>query len=193
VRTRATDRIFHKQIASTAEEISPATAGTVRGCDRLVKGVDVSDRIAVEGFSAYYDVSATGCWIWNRCFMSAGYGILNQGGTQQLAHRLSHEIHIGPIPRGFVVDHKCHQPACVNPGHLQAVTRKQNSENMILSSANSSGVRGVCWDKRTQSWAAGVKHNYVRYNLGRFKNIEDAERAVIAKRNELFTNNILDR
>jgi len=149
--------------------------------------------IAVERFHEYYDVAESGCWIWNRSLMSAGYGEIGIGGKRWLAHRLAHTILIGEIPTGLVVDHKCHTRACVNPHHLHAVSRKQNGENLILNKTSTSGVRGVCWDKRTKSWLAHVKHNYLRYHVGRFANLDDAERAVIAKRNELFENNLLDR
>lgn len=32
----------------------------------------------------------------------------------------------GPIPEGLVIDHLCRDLLCVNPGHLEPVTQKEN-------------------------------------------------------------------
>lgn len=53
-----------------------------------------------------------------------GYGVV--GRKTELAHRLAYEAAYGPIPEGLTIDHRCFNPPCVNPQHLQAVTLKQN-------------------------------------------------------------------
>ena len=136
------------------------------------------------------------CWEWTAALTSNGYGKLNRGGRgcgEIYAHRLSFEMHTGPIPDGYVIDHKCHNTACVNPAHLQAVTQKQNMENLALRVNNRSGVRGVHWSKNAKKWHAIVHHDKRTRHIGYFSSLADAEAAVVAARNEVFTNNLADR
>jgi hypothetical protein len=67
------------------------------------------------------------CWIFTGAKVGGGYGIIALGdGTMRVAHRVSYELYVGPIPEGLVLDHLCVVPACVNPGHLEPVTQREN-------------------------------------------------------------------
>lgn len=66
-----------------------------------------------------------GCWLWLGSVLADGYGQARHGKDTR-AHRVAHEIFIGPIPGGLVVDHLCGVKTCVNPAHLEAVTQAEN-------------------------------------------------------------------
>jgi hypothetical protein len=134
------------------------------------------------------------CWLWSAYRNNHGYGQVRIKGRLFLAHRHAYEISVGPIPGGMHIDHMCHTPACVNPGHLRAVTVKQNQENRAGAQRDSkSGVRGVWWRPGRNKWQAQVEHNGRVYTVGSFTSLQEAEAAVKAKRLELFTHNDADR
>lgn len=142
-------------------------------------------------------VDKTGdCWLWTGATVKGIYGRFRVNeDTFALAHRFAYELAVGPIPEGMDIDHRATcSKRCVRPDHLRPATRKQNLENLAGPYRTSkSGVRGVTWHKRRQRWDARVRHNGKQISVGRFKTIEEAEAAVVAKRIELFTHNDADR
>lgn len=152
-----------------------------------------SPRPAEERFLAKVDKTDT-CWIWTGAKRTGGYGQFYFDGRTCKAHRFSYEFYVGPIPNGAQIDHRCRVRACVNPDHLRPVSNKENQENLSGARRDSrSGVRGVYWHKRDKLWYARLGHNGKRVHVGLFARLEDAETAVIAKRNEIFTHNSGDR
>ena len=136
------------------------------------------------------------CWVWPKSSASHGYGEIWDGERNVLAHRFAYELLVGPIPAGMQVDHVCRNRLCVNPAHLRVVTNKQNSEHHNGSAKRnnvSSGVRGVSWDKRRQWWTVNVMHQRRNHYGGSYRNLSEAEAAVVALRNRLHTHNDLDR
>lgn len=134
------------------------------------------------------------CWEWTAEIGRSGYGRFWLGGRRQYAHRVAYELANGPIPSEMMIDHMCHNLTCVNPDHLRPVTNKQNHENLKgATSTSSSGVLGVSWYAVTGKWRGAVGHEGRTIHVGYFDTVAEAEAAVIAKRNELFTHNRLDR
>ena len=70
--------------------------------------------------------------MWSGAKDKNGYGFLNTTKTPNrprwsYGHRLSWEIHFGPIPIGLQVCHKCDTPGCVNPQHFFLGTQSDNT------------------------------------------------------------------
>jgi DNA-binding CsgD family transcriptional regulator len=85
-----------------------------------------------------HDRSLGPCWIFTSNKNRKGYGTLFNEGTTKMAHRLSWEVHHGPIPPGMLVCHKCDNPPCVRPDHLFVGTVLDNAEDMIRKGRHSS-------------------------------------------------------
>ena len=71
------------------------------------------------------------CWLWTGATTGPGhklrYGRFYVGRRRiALAHRWAYERWRGPIPSGLEIDHLCRNPLCVNPAHLEPVTRREN-------------------------------------------------------------------
>lgn len=83
---------------------------------------------------------STACNTWTGTIHPKGYGVVKVNGVRMLAHRMTYEREIGAIPTGMVLDHACHNAdescagggtclhrRCVNPDHLEPVTRAENN------------------------------------------------------------------
>ena len=84
-----------------------------------------------EGF---YSKTATdtGCILWVGATNSRGYGCFAVDGVSQLAHRVAYADAHGPIPADMTVDHLCRVKQCVNPEHMELVTRGENVKRAAL-------------------------------------------------------------
>ncbi len=73
----------------------------------------------------------SGCWLWTGAVGSTGYGCFRIASSRvprslKPAHRVAYELLRGPIPALYELDHLCKVPTCVNPRHLEPVSRLEN-------------------------------------------------------------------
>lgn len=99
------------------------------------------------------------CWTWNASTRAKGYGAfcyLKDGQTiNGRGHRYSYEIHIGVIPDGLFVLHRCDNPSCVNPNHLFLGTNQDNVNDMMRKGRH---VSGGTYAKDKAKYNRGSKH-----------------------------------
>lgn len=77
-------------------------------------------------------------------------------------------------PEGMEVDHINVNKKDNRKSNLRACTHAQNCANRLLDSRNTSGFKGVNWDKSRGKWLARIKHGRKQVNLGRYDSAEEA-------------------
>lgn len=94
-----------------------------------------------ERFEEKYEmVPECGCWIWTAA-THQGYGEICYKGKKETAHRVSWELHNGPIPHGLWVLHRCDTRECVNPKHLFLGTQLDNIADCVKKGRNTHAGR----------------------------------------------------
>ncbi len=93
------------------------------------------------------------------------------------AHRIIWEMHNGPIPEGYEIDHLDHDPSNNRLNNFRLVLGKENAKNRPKNKNNTSGYIGVYWDKEREKWYSQIWVNYKCITLGRFYRMEDAIKA----------------
>jgi hypothetical protein len=80
---------------------------------------------------------------------------------------LMHRV-IMNAPDGMEVDHKNGNTLDCRRNNLRIVTHGQNMMNSAIRSHNTSGLKGVSWNKQRQKWRADIRVSRRQINLGFF-------------------------
>jgi len=120
------------------------------------------------------------------CIGNRGYRIVVVNGRQYLAHRLIWIMHGNdPVP---MLDHIDGDQLNNRIENLRPVTNSQNQMNMKIPKDNTSGIKGVSWNKKENKWVGQVWKNGKNYRTKYFKDKNECANAVGKLREELHKN-----
>ena len=103
----------------------------------------------------------------NNCIELPGYKdpkgydrVFIKGGKTHGAHRYSYEYHIGPIPTGMFVCHKCDNPPCINPNHLFLGTNQDNVNDKVIKNRQGKGEQ-ISSSKLTEDQVREIRAKHI--------------------------------
>lgn len=111
----------------------------------------------------------TRCWVWTGSITPQGYGRLWVNRESVGVHRVSWELHNGPLPKGMHVLHRCDFPCCVNPDHLFIGSAMDNVRDKIEKGRAKIGTFKTTPEMREamrKRWKSGVKQTQVAKEFG---------------------------
>ena len=124
------------------------------------------------------------CWIWKGGRTSKDYGSFAYYTKKPAigAHVSSYLFHVGEIPKGMLVRHRCDNPPCVNPGHLTLGSASDNMKDMLERNRHSWSNRERTHCRRGHEFSVvGVKVS-TKANGKSFRTCRECSRMMNAKR-----------
>lgn len=123
------------------------------------------------------------CWIWHGTIRADGYGQIKSNDRLWTAHRLSYTIHVGHIPEGKIVLHKCDVPLCVNPHHLVCGTTLDNVADKVAKGRQPKG-EAIGMSKLTEEDVRAIRliHGMTHSEIARLYGIDASNVGMILQR-----------
>jgi len=140
-----------------------------------------------QGFIAIVDDADYEWLVKRKWFYSAGYAARKSGRVLGKSKLIYMHREIIQAPDGIEVDHiRTGETLDNRRENLRLCTTAQNQYNRKIQANNSSGFKGVHWQKQKQKWCAQIKlHSHSIY-IGYFDTAETAAQAYDQKARELF-------
>lgn len=115
----------------------------------ITKEIAVEDINEIRFWNQVDRSSADACWPWlGHTAGSYGKYMQRVAGKKRnfTAHRVAYVLQRGQIPDGAVLDHLCRNRLCVNPGHLEPVTQRENNARGrgVTAAASRNWTNGIC-------------------------------------------------
>lgn len=117
---------------------------------------------ALSRFASKVTLSDTGCWLWGGWRNHKGYGMFWYDGRDTPAHRWSYEHLVSEFDLSLDIDHLCRVRHCVNPDHLEPVTRQVN-----LLRGDTFNARNAAKTHCPRGHEYDSKNTYIKKNGGR--------------------------
>ena len=128
--------------------------------------------------------------ILKKCVESAGYCLVvlmhNKKKHYYKTHRLVANSFIENPEGKLCIDHINNDKLDNNAMNLRWTTHTENCQNRTIRKDNTSGVKGVIWNKVNKNWQSNITIDGIFINLGSFNNLEDAKQARITRANQAF-------
>ena len=139
----------------------------------------------------------TGLFTWKKTFRNRvvvgsvagcknkGYIVIKINRKRHLAHRLAYLYMAGKFPENLI-DHINHIRDDNRWTNLRDATTSQNQANRVKQKNNTSGYKGVRWNKTTKKWCARIRYMNKDIHIGVYTTPQEASEAYKKKAIELF-------
>lgn len=104
---------------------------------KYVKSIDINELNSKILTQFFQRIEITNhCWLWNGRKTNGGYGVFSFNNNVIRAHRFSYELFKNEIPVNLDLDHLCRNTKCVNPQHLEPVSKYENQKRSPITNMN---------------------------------------------------------
>lgn len=139
-----------------------------------------------KGFHATIDDKDYGLISAYKWCYSHGYAVSYAGGGRKGAKFIRMHRLINNTPDDLITDHINGDKLDNRRSNLRNANKSLNAANSKIRSDNTSGHRGVRWEKDRNKWVAVIYHQNKKIHLGRFDKLADAVRTYNQKAQEIF-------